>query len=113
MRIRTAFLLVLAMYFVGDIGSGLYRWHLRQQLNTDPAVAAYADPHCDMGESPMSVDGRPPECMSGDQYQAEELAERAIREGDAPDLLGILQQACGSGAGVTCFEAAYLAERMR
>jgi hypothetical protein len=106
----------VALYFFCVISSGLWRWHVRQELGAqqiDSAAAAYEDPRCGLGELPMAVDGQPPECMTPAQFDAEKLADKAIAEGDVPDLLPILTRACGAGERGSCFELNYLAERLK
>lgn len=110
MRIRTALLLLVALYLGGQFATGLYDWHLSKYAGVGVNDMAAT---CGLGESPLSVDGQPTRCMSQAQFDAEKLADRALDDGSAPDLLDILRDACDGGEKGSCFEAAYLAERMR
>lgn len=118
MRLKTgaAVMAIVGLYFFCVISSGLYRWHLRQELaaqQIDSAAAAYEDPHCGFDELPMSVDGQPPECMTQAEFDGRKLADKAIDQGDGPDLMAILQKACGAGEHGSCETMTYLAGRMR
>lgn len=113
MRLRNWFFAAVALYFCVQVFSGLYEWHLRNALADQIGVPEALMQTCPMGQLPMSVDGQPPECMTGAQYDGRELVEKAIEQGDAPELRSVLQGACELKTAGTCEELAYLDERMQ
>lgn len=113
MRLRNWFLVAVGLYFSVQVVCGLCEWNYQRELAAQIGAPAGWAQTCALGESPMSVAGQPPECMTGAEYDVRESAERAIQEGSAPELLAVLKAGCVVKGASACEEMIYLERRLQ